>query len=338
MPGLPATFLRRFQIVIAACIASSAADAARISQSGHPVRELAYVSTRSGKATIWLSDESGGNARELTPNHPGTIDIGWSPDGETMLFATQLSGNLEMHDLDKGLLSLHAMDMKTGVIRQLTRHDALYRYPEMSPDGKKVIFLSDKETRERQVWVMNSDGSDQTRITGVPGHKSRPTFSPDGSLIAIQIDNPSAQIYLMNPDGSGLKNISNNDFSDRYPSWSGDGRQLTFTSIRQVDAAAGGLLGRIYRKIVGPIARRIRHVWLMNSDGSEQKLLTELDAESKHADFSCDGEAIAFESDLTGTDQIYVTDSAGNNPRQITSEGTNFKPVFRPRPAVGKER
>jgi Tol biopolymer transport system component len=270
-----------------------------------PVRELAFVSTRSGKATIWLSDENGGFARELPPNHPGAIDISWSPDGQTLFFATQLSANTDMYVLEKGIHSIYSMDMETGIVTQLTDHDCLQRYPEMSPDGKTIVFLCDRGTEDRQIWAMNHDGTEQRRITDLVGHKSRPTFSPDGSQIAVQLNRPSAQIYLMKPDGSALTNISNNRFSERYPSWSGDGKQLTFTSIRKGYIIEDGLLMKLFWKVIKPFTGRMRSVWLMNCNGENQRQLLQLPAGFKHADFSPDGEVIVFESDLEGESNLH---------------------------------
>lgn len=90
------------------------------------------------------------------------------------------------------------------------------------------------------------------------------------------------------------------------------------------------LLGKLFWKVMKQFVGRLRSVWIMDSNGENQRPLLELAAESKHADFSPDGEAIAFESDLTGKDQIYIVDAKGDNLRQLTHEGTNFKPVFRP--------
>ena len=135
----------------------------------------------------------------------------------------------------------------------------------------------------------------------------------------------------MQPDGSNLRNISDNQFSERYPSWSGDGMKLTFTSIRKGEEVSSDWLEWIGWKLISPFTGRMRAVWTMDRDGQHQKPLLKLPSELKHADFSPTGDAIAFESDLSGQDQVYITDPTGNNLRQVTFEGVNFKPVFRPR-------
>src|SRR5579871_3933074 len=68
----------------------------------------------------------------------------------------------------------------------ITNLKALGKDPSLSPDGSKVAFCSMRETLYFQVWVMNSDGSNQHRITDIKtGDACGPVWSPDGKRIAF---------------------------------------------------------------------------------------------------------------------------------------------------------
>ena len=58
-------------------------------------------------------------------------------------------------------------------MRQLTDNDARDKYPHWSPDGKLILFESDRDGN-REIYVMNGDGSEPRRITNDPGKDADP--------------------------------------------------------------------------------------------------------------------------------------------------------------------
>lgn len=294
-------------LLVLALIGLACADTAPAAEP--PAWELAFVSSRlEGTSSVWLVDEHGEGLRQLAEGIQSPNDLAWSPDGSVLYFMATESGNRD----------IYSYDMETGEVVQLTDDPGIDRYPEMSPDGSQIIFISKRETGHEQVWVMDPDGSNQRRLTDIPGWKVRPTYSPDGQWIALQADNPTKQIWLMRPDGSELHNVSDNTHGDRYPTWNADGSEIIFTSVRD--------------DVVGGDPRGVRHLYRMNADGSEQRPFVQWETHSRHADWSPDGRLVAFDGALSGSPQIYVVDESGDNLRRLTDEGTNHKPVFRPRP------
>ncbi|HDR3890873.1 TPA: PD40 domain-containing protein, partial [Bacillus cereus] len=94
------------------------------------------------------------------------------------------------------------------------------RDPSWSPDGQKIAFTSFRDGNP-EIYVMNTDGSNQTRITNSPGNNIDPSWSPDGQKIAFtSTRDGNGEIYVMNTDGSNQTNITNNPASDNEPSWS----------------------------------------------------------------------------------------------------------------------
>jgi len=58
--------------------------------------------------------------------------------------------------------------------------------PAWSPDGSKIAFMSDRDGGDIEIYVMNADGSHQTRLTNSPGRDAHPSWSPDGKNIYFQ--------------------------------------------------------------------------------------------------------------------------------------------------------
>ena len=78
-----------------------------------------------------------------------------------------------------------------------------------SPDGKKIAFITSR-SGSLQIWLMNTDGSDQHQLTFSSGTNYFPTWSPDGSRIAFRSDRDgNPEIYSMRADGSDVQRLTN---------------------------------------------------------------------------------------------------------------------------------
>jgi Tol biopolymer transport system component len=100
---------------------------------------------------------------------------------------------------------------------------------------------------------MNSDGSDQSRLTSNPANDYAPSFSPDGEKIVFTSGRDSYyKIYLMNADGTDQTRLTDNAANDFQPAFSADGEKVTFVSDRDGN----------------------QEIYAMNRDGSDQIRLT----------------------------------------------------------------
>src|SRR3990170_3729031 len=83
------------------------------------------------------------------------------------------------------------------------------------------------------IYVMNADGSGQTRLTNKPEEEQLPVWSPDGSRIAfISFRDSNTKIYVMNADGSGQARLTDSPAIDGNAVWSPDGSRIAFESDR----------------------------------------------------------------------------------------------------------
>ncbi|WP_158296637.1 TolB family protein [Nocardioides albidus] len=102
------------------------------------------------------------------------------------------------------------------------------------PNGR-IAFASARDGNW-EIYVMNADGSGQTRLTFDGASDGGPAWSPDGTRIAFQRIQPGPgqhrEIWTMNADGSNQLRLTHNDSEDQHPTWSPDGTRIAFQSDR----------------------------------------------------------------------------------------------------------
>jgi Tol biopolymer transport system component len=105
--------------------------------------------------------------------------------------------------------------------------------PQYSPDGKKIVFMSDRSGNQ-EIWVCDSDGLNPVQLTsfGGPG-VGTPRWSPDGLRIAFDgTKEGHTNIYVINAAGGSPVVLTSGGSNNVRPSWSRDGRWIYFGSNR----------------------------------------------------------------------------------------------------------
>lgn len=203
----------------------------------------------------------------------------------------------------------------------------------------RIVFDTNRDG-SYEIYVMNADGTGQTRLTNDPGWDWEATWSPDLSKIAFTSDRGaiSPEIWVMNADGSGQTQLTNNGADDGYPSWSPDGTRIAFNSYRTgnneiwvMNADGGGQTQLTndatsnFHPVWSPDGTKIAYVnfwdiYVMNADGSDQTQLTTDPAVDWTPAWSPDGTKIAFRSERDGNPEIYVMNADGTGQTRLTND------------------
>jgi Tol biopolymer transport system component len=212
--------------------------------------QVAFVSDQDGDAEIYRVDADGSNETRLTYSTGNDLSPAWSPDGTLIAFSSWRDGNMEIY-------VMNASDGSNPT--RLTFNDsppyASIDYgPSWSPDGTQIAFQSYRNRTccpvngNIEIYKMDADGSNQTRLTNNTAADLVPTWSPDGTLIAYTSDiTGDSEIWVMDTDGLNQMNLTNNPAQDSMATWSPDASEIAFGSDRAgsedifvMDAANGG--------------------------------------------------------------------------------------------------
>lgn len=250
------------------------------------------------------------------------------------------------------LYTLRPSDGK--VLRGLTKNEGLNTSPTWSPTGKQIVFASDRNTQENDVYVMNANGSGQTDIASLDRVDSHsPSWSPASTRIVFVRDlNDAAgeDLYVMNADGSDVHRIVTAPGFDNSPAWSPDGKLIAYahdTLLRTVQP--NGLGMRTLAKNAGqpswsPSARRIAytcgsHICTIGRTGAKRRQLTHGAASDTAPAWSPDGRLVVFLSDRAflhrgvQTADLYVMDADGTHLHRLTRDRVDdVAPDWQPRP------
>jgi TolB protein len=209
--------------------------------------------------------------------------------------------------------------------------------PSWSPDGSRIAFFSERDGNS-ELYVMNADGTNATRLTRQPSSEGYPQFSPEGRSIAFDSDREgNFDIFVMDADGTNVRRVTRHPARDLAASWSPDGRTLVFMSDR---AGSGFDIYSIQRD--GTNERRLtstssswfpvysrdgsklafhveRDVHIMPAGGGALQRLTTDPANGMHPSWSPDGRRIAFMSWRNGRTELFLMNADGSNQQRIVS-------------------
>lgn len=198
----------------------------RFSPDGTRIAYTSRVLTRFREIRLMRPDGSGDRA--VTRRNGGTA-LSWTPDGETLVYDEP-----EQYRVFAQYSDLRAVDVAHGRVRRLT-HGARAKDPDVSPDGRRVVFVRQLLGRS-ELATVGLDGADLREITrseaGVQW--SGPRWSPQGDTIAASRWRPGGwlDVVLVDPATGAVTALTDDRAKDVEPAWSPDGGWVLFRSDR----------------------------------------------------------------------------------------------------------
>lgn len=247
---------------------------------------------KSYPGAIYVCRADGTDLHRLTTGESKEFASSWS--GKTIAFGGGTGGDPATEDV-------FLVNADTTGSRQLTHDAGRNSAPNISPNGKMIVFTSTRDGGKGMVYVMKSDGTGIKRLTTDPTGTItfyNPIWSPNGKQIVYYTEkgDKKDQIWVMNADGSKQTLLTNNIGHNFYPSWSADGKRILFISTRDGSHA----------------------LFTMNRDGSDLKHLAAID--TFYGRMSPDGKRVAYIVGEFPHSDIYVANADGSNPVNITGK------------------
>lgn len=232
------------------------------------------------------------------------------PGNKTILYASTHQGGdncPDAGDLHKGgkylwpifnTYDIYVADLNGKILKQLTNAPGYDAEATVSPDGKKIVFTSDR-SGDLELWTMDIDGSNQKQITFGLGYDGGAFFSPDSKKLVFRASRPQTpeaieeykqllkqglvaptnmEIYTCNVDGSDLKQVTHLGKANWAPFFHPSGKKIIFSSNH---ASKTGFYFQLY---------------MMNLDGSGLEQITDQSLFNAFPMFSPDGKKLVFSS------------------------------------------
>jgi dipeptidyl aminopeptidase/acylaminoacyl peptidase len=197
-----------------------------------------------GKTIAWSPDSKQIAYVSAQPG-PETAEASGDPIVITRYLYKPDAGEGNSHFNDNKRLHIFAVDVATGKSRQLTQGNHYEHSIDWSPDGKEIVFISNREPNEDQffnydMFVLDAANGQMRRLTTTESAEYRPRWSPDGKTIVyeatkrgltdLETTMEDTHVWLIGSDGSKRRELTGSiDNRQGEPAWSPDGRSILFT-------------------------------------------------------------------------------------------------------------
>ena len=210
-----------------------------------------------------------------------------------LVYSSGSTGKTQLTWIDRAGKEVGLVDQPRSFVR-----------PSLSPDGKRVVVDGVDLQANRDVWIIELASGNQTRFTFDPGTDIFAIWSPDGSRIVFASDREGPRnLYQKSASGAGKEELLLKTGLNTFPmDWSADGKFILY---------------------VASDPKTKLDTWVLPLFGDQKPFpFLQTEANERNAKFSPNGRWIAYTSDESGINQIYVQsfpDSGGK--RQVSTNG-----------------
>ena len=262
--------------------------------------KIAYSSRRGNAKEIYVMDYDGYGQHAFTHNNSNNLFPNWAPDGSKLAFVSYRTGKPE----------INIYSYLDGSRLAFPMYNTFASTPAVSPDGTQVVFCLRTPRGDADLFISKLDGSNRRNISNNPAIDTSPTWSPSGRQIAFTSSRSGGvnQIFICDTDGANVRGIIKEGGDADSPSWSPDGRWIAFHWKPHLSSS--------YNLFIAEVASgRINQ--LTSNGGSNE-----------NPSWAPDGRHITFQSNRSGSPQIYIMLIDGSELRMVTSQGSNSSPAW----------
>ncbi len=315
---------------------------------------IAFSSERNGNLDVFIIPSEGGAARQLTFHSADDTVLGWRPDSQAVLFSSNrgedFTPQLYLVNVEGGMPTKAGTDM--GVQAAYSRDGRRLAYNPKSQVYWRKYY---RGASQSDIVVMDIASKKFTQLTDFDGQDSWPMWGDDGGIyfVSDREGNGLTNIWRISEGGGKAERVTSFKSGDvRWPAISADGRVIVFEhdfGIWKLDVGNKKAMP-IKLNIAAETEENLTEVQSFNSQADDYDLapssrrvafsihgeifsapveegdlrqLTESPARDRSVSYAPDGRSLAFVSDRSGREEIYIAAADGvAEPRQVTDIDT----------------
>ena len=228
-------------------------------------KRIVFSANSAGRYQLYIMDDNGKNIIQLTTSPEDNMDPAWAPDGRSIVFAKRVKNvlgkrlSIWIMDLSskqerRAIPDFHGShilpdlspcapllaftgsrtigwdvflyDLNSRKYRGLTKGGKACR-PRFSPDGQRIVYVSDDADGKGDIWMMNADGTNQQRIAERDKtYDYFPSWSPDGNKVVFCSSQTSKYgdkgdwaLYLVKVEDKSVIPLFDSPGRDIFPDW-----------------------------------------------------------------------------------------------------------------------
>ncbi len=274
---------------------------------------LATVQTET-VGNLWIAPMNElANSSQITSGRHLANFPSWTPDGK-VVYSLNSGGNFD----------LYLLDPREGAPKQLTANSGNNNFPVVSPDGRYVVFSSDR-SGVLCLWRIDIDGSNPKQLTNE--NSLTPSFAPDSRTIVYVAATNKTTLSTVSIDGGAPRQLTQN--STLWPVFSPDGTRIACLYSEEPNSpsrisiipANGGPSIKAFprpsgltlplgwtadgKAILYGIRRDVTNLWMQLVEGGEPKRLTNFTSDRIYSfDVSRDGKQFVFSRGPRSSDVV----------------------------------
>jgi Tol biopolymer transport system component len=327
---------------------------------------LAYTTDDRGNLDVVVQPLGGGEPIRIAATEADEAQAAWSPDGTRLAFVSardhggRLAVTLNVSALELFSNSTHGdiylVPALGGTPAKLVEDG---HYPSWSPDGKRIVFMSNRGG-EVHLWTVAAEGgAPQSLTSGATVIDYQPAWSPDGQWIAYGSGDPrrAGRAGMFNlfviPSGGGKPERLTDGFTYvTRPAWGADGRSLVFAGEqkgilnlwrlpfqdgRPAGPASrvtlgegqdtGAAISRDGRRLSFAVLKNEPDIWELTLESGAMRAVTH-GGTGDYPQISPDGTTLLVQSNQTGKPAVWTADLQGRFRSRLT-EGQDLEPQAR---------
>jgi TolB protein len=205
-----------------------AADVAVEKSSGQNLRgfftaRLAFISQKTGRSEVYISDLFLGEAKRLTSDGALALSPRWAPDGSRIAYTSYVK---------TGAPDVYLLDPASSNKNIFANFRGTNMGARFSPTGQQVAMVLTSTEGWAEIFVKNVQGGSPVRKTRSDIVKSSPCWSPDGGQIVFAMGEPSPQLHVISAAGGAPRRIAGGFAYMAEPDWSRTDRNKIVCTVR----------------------------------------------------------------------------------------------------------